>query len=195
MAKPLVSTYSHKQEPRLVAASFRVKYRDIFSMKNLYKFIHEWILDKDWKDPKQHETFYGQKTEKGASEYWIWWDVSKDSSKYIKYKLRIKFHIIGMASTEIMHEGKKFKAEKGEVEMTFLSWVELSEGEWKKHWLLKHFPDMYKNRIFHTNLEDHKRLLYREIYQLQGLVKKYLNMKGFLPELKLEPFHPSYSWH
>ena len=198
MAKHLVGTYSHKLEPRLVAATFSVKYRDIFHMKNLYKLVHEWVLENGWGPDKDLEKFYGQKTDQSkSSELWIWWEIGKKSkhASYYNYKMKIKFHVIGLGNKEVMHEGKKLKANTGECEVGVHAWIEFNENEWEKHKFLKHFPGIFRKRIFEANIEDHKRELYREAYNFQGTVKRYLNMKGFLSELDIEPFHPSYSWH
>ena len=193
----LVSMYSHIREPRLVAASFRVKYRDIFHMRNLYKLIHEWIRDREWQPLTDHEDFYGQKTDPDKkTELWIWWEINKKSNakSYYKYKIRMNWHVVALEPKEIMHEGKKLKADTGEVEIKIRAWIEFNEKGWRDNWFLKHFPEVFRLRIFESNLDDHKRELYREVYNLQGTIKRYLNMKGFLPELDLEPFHPSYSW-
>ncbi len=194
--KPLISLFSHQKEPRLIACNFRIKYRDIFHMKYLYKLVHLWIIDNDWGDAKQHENFYGQITDASKNhELWIWWEVNKKSeTSYYKYWLKITWHVIALGNKEIMHEGKKVKANTGEVEIKMRGWIEFSEGGWRKNKFLSMFPTMFRNRIFHQHLEDHKRELYREVFQLQGIIKRYLNMKGFLPEADMEPFHVSYSW-
>ena len=88
-----------------------------------------------------------------------------------------------------MHEGQKYKVNWGEIELTFTAWVDLDyKGEWEKSSILKHFDNLFRKRIYHSNINIHKKELREEIYELQGFVKDYLELKGFLSPF--EDFHP-----
>ena len=67
------------------------------------------------------------------------------------------------------------------------------KNQWKKHWLLKHFLELYEKRIFSHEFHKREKELWREAYRLQGVIKKYLDLKIFVPTP--EPFHaPIYGY-
>jgi hypothetical protein len=185
--------------PIILASDFRVKFKDVFDMKNFYKMIHDWLIEYDWEDQKgdkdHFETYYLEKIgAKGEKEHVIWWRLEKIPSKnsYYKYILELLYHTVALKNTEIVVEGKKLKVNKGEIETKIRTYVELDyEGKWSHHPVLNMFKDIFRERIFKADLESHKRELYRESFILQGAMKKYLKLKGFLPEYRLEPFRPA----
>lgn len=194
-----------KSNPRILCAKWRVKHRDIFDMKALYKLLHEWIKEKDWIDFQddsavgdQHENLYLDKTGlHGDKELWIWWRVwnwpdIRHTNSFFRYHIDFDFHCVYMQDTEVMFRGKKVKTNKGEVELKTWAWIEMDyNGEWSKHPILRFFLEFFNLRIFYNDLLKHKVELYRESFRLQGIVKKFLQLKQFLPEQEVEPFHPS----
>ena len=67
---------------------FRVKYRDVFSLRNLYLMLHEMLLEENWKgadgesDHSDIETFYSENVyqkgiHRGGKELWFWWRAEK----------------------------------------------------------------------------------------------------------------------
>ncbi|MDO8480860.1 MAG: hypothetical protein Q7S65_03510 [Nanoarchaeota archaeon] len=189
----------------------RIKYNDVFHFKNLYNMVHEYLIDEMWygRDGPQDyptsshrdiETFYMERTmqkalHKGGKQYWIWWRLYKKPlyrySGYFEYKLEIEFHGEYIQSVDIMHQGKKIKADKGELEIHLKGKIIRTDlgNKWKDHWLLKHFQDVYEKRILSQDLDKAEKDLWREMYRLQGVIKSYLNLRNFIPVP--EPFHPA----
>lgn len=159
--------------------------------------LHEWMLEHDWvaqDGTKDHyEDLYFEKIdEAGAKELHIWWRPIKDFSKTDLYKWRLKvdFKCLYLKPTEIMWQGKKLKVDKGEVEMKIRSYIDLTGYKvWKKHWFLKHFWNMYIKRIKWQELLKIKLALYRETYELQDAMKRYFQLKRFLPTFEGEKYH------
>lgn len=107
----------------------------------------------------------------------------------------IYFHVILLEETEIMHQGQKYKTNKGEVEVVVNASLEMDymheDGKgWRDNSFLKHFNDMFHKRLFKKDLEMHKHELYREAYRLQEAIKTYLQLKTYLPEQELQKFWP-----
>ena len=104
-------------------ATQSIKYEDVFNMKELYKAIRDWLITNNYvsaKSSEKMEHFYLEKVNpSGAKEMWVWWrtERSPHDSKYFKYHMNVDFHILGMKDVEIMHQGQKLKANKGEVEI------------------------------------------------------------------------------
>lgn len=181
----------------LQAANFRIKHKDYFSMRGLYVVMHEWLVEEGWatrSDPEFPETFYLHRdTLSAGAELWIWWRVEKFPNNvfnsYYKYKMNIDFHVILLEDAEIIFEGQKFKANRGEPEIKVkATCVSDWQKTWAKHWLLKNFQELFWKRIFKNEFEMHKHELYREAYRFQEAIKTYMKLRTYLPEPELNRF-------
>jgi len=192
------------------AAVFRVKFKDIFNLKEFYKAMHEWLTEYGWssteadglaiEDGKDYyETLYLEKEHAGGNkEMWWWWRLQKlpVPNSYYKWHLDIDYHILYMLPAEVMRDGKKLKVNKGEVEAKIWAYLEFDyQGQWSHHPILKMFNKVFPNRIFRKELyEDHKMELYREMYILQAFMKKWFKLRSFLPYEEITPFFPSWAY-
>ncbi|MBR9699660.1 hypothetical protein GOV09_04345, partial [Candidatus Woesearchaeota archaeon] len=190
---------------------FKVKYNDVFHLKNLYVMMHEYLVDEGWygddglgdSPSNTHrdieklymERHHQKSTHKGGMELWLWWRMKKHPfggkvQGYYQYHLDIDFHGMYMQKIEIMHQGKKLNVDKGELEIFFRpKLVRLPAGDkWADHWFMKHFQGIYEKRIMSTDFDKLEKELWREAYRLQGTIKAYLNLRNFIPIP--EPFHP-----
>ena len=88
---------------------FKVKYRDVFSLRNLYIMLHEMLLEEGWKgvdgndDHEDIEILYSENVyqrgiHRGGKELWFWWRANKFAegkfSGYIKNFLDIDAHVV-----------------------------------------------------------------------------------------------------
>jgi len=191
--------------------SFKVKYSDVFHLKNLYVMMHEYLADEGWYGQKRvaadnpsnshrdieklyMERYHQKALHRGGRELWVWWRLTKQpygkGQTYYEYRLAIDFHIMYLVDQEIIHQGKKMKINKGEIEIFFRpEIVRTATGEsWSKHWFLKRFQDVFERRVWSEDFDKMEKELWREAYRLQGVVKAYLNLRNFIPVP--EPFHP-----
>ena len=192
---------------------FKVKYKDVFHLKNMYTMMHEYLAEEGWRGPHSGaasayshsdieklylEKFSQKGLHQGGKEMWIYWRMYKQYegkfSGYFKNHLDIDFHMVYITNMEVIHQGKKMKIQKGEIEMSFRAWIEGDyEGKWKNHWLLKHLQDVFEKRVWSQQLDKREKELWREAYRLQTRVKRYLNLRVFIPTP--EPFwHPVYGY-
>ena len=183
---------------------FKVKYSDVFSLRNLYIMLHEMLLEENWvgndSDPGHEdiETLYSENVyqkgiHRGGKELWFWWRAYKSlegkHSGYIRNRLDIDAHVVYLQTVEVVHQGKKMNVQKGEIEMFFRPRIELDYAdEWDKHWFLKYMKPIYEKRILHVELEKREKDLYRDAYRIQGKIKQYLQLRTFIPVP--EPFFP-----
>ena len=191
---------------------FSVKYKDVFSLKNLYVMMHEMLMEEGWYGWEDNnagmqahsdlETLYSENVYQrgihhGGKEMWIWWRAQKHHERpnsYFRNTLDIDWHPVGITDIEIVHQGKKMKVQKGELEIFFRARI-ISDMDlkWSKHPLLKHFKPFYENRINLAHIEKREKELWRDVYRIQNKVKSYLNLRTFMPTA--EPFHPKmYGW-
>ncbi len=187
--------------PQIDIPEFRIKYKDVFHLKNLYVMIHEYLteegyLDKDQSQNNQEghrytETLYMEKFVQkginlGGKEMWVWWRTVKAPetkySGYYRYLLDFDFHVVYMKDEEIVHQGKKMKIQNGEIEFFIRPKIELDyKGEWANHWLLKHFHRLYYERLIKYEFEKREKELWREAYRFQAKIKQFLNLRTFIP--------------
>lgn len=180
---------------------FKIKYKDVFHLKNLYVMIHEYLVEEGFLDEEQEqsasgghkytETLYMEKfiqkgIHQGGKEMWVYWRTFKmpetKYSGYMRYLLDFDFHVMYMQDIEIMHHGKKMKIQSGEIEFFIRPKIEVDyRGEWRKHWLLKHLLKIYNGRILHHEFEKREKELWRDAYRFQGKIKNFLNLRTFIP--------------
>ncbi len=158
---------------------FRVKYKDVFNLTQFYKDLHEWMKEYHWtdlEDNKDHyENFYLEKVDMGgAREIWMKWRPQKvpDDSPYYRYWIDVNMHCIAVLPKEVVKDGKKFKMNKGEIDIIVTSVIEFDyKRQWNKHPLLKIFKKFFNERIFRKELyADRKRELYRETNELHNFM-------------------------
>ena len=100
---------------------FKIKYRDVFSLRNLYIMLHEMLLEEGWlgaDSSSEHddiETLYSENVYQkgihtGGKELWFWWRASKFAegkySTYLKNFLDIDAHVVYLQNIEVVHQGK-----------------------------------------------------------------------------------------
>jgi len=179
----------------IIAADFKIKNKDVYDFDMLYEVLHDWMVEHDFAtrvDPEFNETLYLERVDAaGAKEHWIWWRQEKPSAtSSIIYTLYVTYHAVRMEKTEIVKDGKKFKANKGECEIDVKANVvfdpedrgpEPGEKAWKKGKILKLFFSWFWKRKMKSQLEWHKIELYREAYELSAAIKEYFKLNSFQP--------------
>ena len=183
---------------------FRVKYKDVFSLRNLYIMLHEMLLEEGWlgkegeKGHEDIETLYSENVyqkgiHRGGKELWFRWRAEKfiegKYSTYLINRLDIDAHVVYLQNVEVVHQGKKMTAQNGEIEMFFRARIESDyKNEWEKHWFLKYMKPVYEKRMIHTEIEKREKELWRDAYKIHAKIKQFLQLRTFVPVP--EPFFP-----
>jgi hypothetical protein len=185
------------------AARFRVKWKDIFNVKEFYRAMRYWFMENDWKDMEEgsehYETLYYERIGLfGDKEMWWRWRPQKILNNYFRYHIDLDYHLLYLVPTEVVRDGKKFKKDiyKGEVEIWITAVVETDwQDQWRTHPFLKYFNSLFRERIFRRQIYDeHKRELYREAFILQNFIKQWFKLKRYLPYEEVELFHSPKSY-
>ena len=176
---------------------FKVKYKDVFSLRNLYIMLHEMLLEEGWlgkdgnKDHEDIETLYSENVYQrgihhGGKEIWFWWRAFKypenKYSGYLRNILDIDAHVVYLQNVEIVHQGKKMTAQNGEIEMFFRARIEsdYQNEKWENHWFLKYMKPVYEKRIIHTEIDKREKELWRDVYRMQSKIKQYLGLRTWM---------------
>ncbi len=178
-----------------VAVDHRVKYRDVMNLKHLYTVLHDWVCEEGWDsrfDPAFRETFYLHRwTQNSGEELWIYWRLEKQPNKssYYSYHLDIDWHVVGLRDYDLIQDGKKFKANYGEVELKIFSKVVADfKGKWGKDSLAKSLRKLFFQRTMHEKMLEHRQILYDETYKMLDAVKTYFRLRTYNPEPELAKF-------
>ena len=195
-------TPKYKSEQIEKVAQFSVKHKDVFDLGTLYEAMHEWVIQMGYAsrdDLSFGETMFLQRVSgEGAREIWFWWrlskvpdDVANKAEPRYMYQLRINAHTLGVKKTEIVKDGQKIGADKGEVEiMIEANIVKDPEEAWKKSRLPLFLQRWLWDRHIADDIDKHKQFLLREAYQLGDMLKRYFEMHTLTPEPQGEFFPP-----
>ena len=170
-----------------VVEDCRIKHKDYFWCRYLYMMCHEWFIEHNYgsrKDSDWPETMYLHRfTQKGGEEVWIWWRFRKQFNKFIRYDFDVDWHIIGLESAEVVKDGKKFKANKGEAELKIYAKIIFDQSnKFKNNSLLKGLYDTFKERIYYKDILQHRKQLYHDVFEFKQALKTYFNLQNWLPE-------------
>ena len=173
-------------------AEFEVEYDEVLKLKELYKEMYEWA--KGWGfesvGPGEPETLYMELVnDKGMRNQHIWWRFERVETKFAKFFLKIDFQTLAVSDIEIMVNGKKVKTQRGDIIIRVQGWLHLDyKGEWRNHPFLKHFLNWFIDRWYKKEIDNHKRELWFEVYNLEDTIKQYLELNTLydLPR----PFNP-----
>ena len=179
----------------MLISKFKVKTSSYFSLNNIYKEIHDYIIQEDYspseKGSKFPETYmWESRTQKDGREIWVWFRPSKGGlSPFFRRKFRINIHARKIKEVEIMHQGKKLKVEKGDLEVYVFAYLEIDPGNsWQKKWYTKMLFKVFMQRIYKRPMEMHKKEMLMESNKLRDNLKTMLNQLVSGPKV---PFRPS----
>ena len=183
-------------------------YKDVFNMKSLYAVMHLYLEEENWvdvNDKAEHqfiERYYLDK-KMVPREIRFWWRAHRGDlnaratgNPYYTHYLDISANVINMVDVEIIKEGKKMKVQNGEISIKIIGRVVLDDNwpkpskKWSAHPLLRFATHFLRHRLYKEELEQQKRILYRDMYRFHAMIKKYLELRIFTPEF--EVFHEKF---
>jgi len=179
----------------------RIKYKDIFDLKEFYQALHDWLLENGWSDLEDmldhFETSYVERVSQGGvKEIWARWRLGKkvDEGRFIYY-LDFDYHILGLVNTEVIKDGMKVKAHKGELDMYIRAYIDKHYvKDMKNHGIMKNFLNIFQKSVYHKEIVMRRRELYHQVYVLQNFIKQWFKLKRYLPYEETQTFYPSYAW-
>ncbi|MBT7902410.1 hypothetical protein HN587_01005 [Candidatus Woesearchaeota archaeon] len=177
--------------------NLRINYKDVFSVKGLYKMVHFWLVENgycnDSNDKWIEKLFVERVSNNGMKEMWMWWRTDKSTDSMFKFYFNVDFHFLGITTTEIMYEGKKFKSNSGEIDLEFFTFIEFDpSGKWDDHFILSNslVKNWWRNKAYKDQFDKKAEELYKDAYRLHSAISQYLDLKAFLHEYQGKPFHP-----
>ncbi len=182
-----------------------IVYKDVFHLKSLYVMMYEYLQDQGWEScqgPWEHyskgnkgdgkvETLFYDSRDPGNKKLNIWWRLQRPAgNKYFHYFMNVNFLFLGWKNVEVMWEGEKMKAQKGELSIFIRPWFEYDYGgKWEDHPILKHFHQFFKDRIFKDDFDAREDELLHDAYRFQQMIRNFLEQRSFMPDR--EAFFPA----
>ncbi len=194
--------------PNIALPSLEIIYKDLFVLQPLYRMTRQWFMENEYRDAKDDpalesamEVLYwyrdGTHVDQHEREVRIWWRTIKKGvpfgtagSPFYKHHVDIDWNVINMVDREIMRGEKKQKVQFGELRIVIRPFLEVADVS--KTFLIKYFDYWFRTRLIKKNLEENRKMLYQDAYRLQGTIKRYLELKSFLPEE--ETFHEKFEF-
>lgn len=181
---PTVINTDTTKRKGLTASYFRMKSKEVIHVNNLYKMMHEWFVEQEYCNENEYfpETYYRERRVSGVRRMYVLWRLRKEPENQPFYTrdMDVLIKCEHIKDVEVMQGGKKYKTNVGEVEIKCWSFMEVdARREWRKHWFLKHFLDIYWQRIFYRDFELHKQSVIRDTDEFRAAIKQFLNMMQY----------------
>lgn len=186
--------------PTIKLPDMEIIYKEMWSMQPLYRIVRQWLMENEYVDAQGDvslesamEILYffreGTHINPHEKELRIWWRTQKrgmpvaNSSRFYTHRIDIDWNVINLVDKEIMREGKKEKVQAGELRIMIRPSIDVKELSGTP--ILKYFNQWFLTRLIKKNLEENRKMLYQDSYRLQNMIKKYLELKSFLPKEEL----------
>lgn len=176
-------------------------YKHIFSMKYLYKRMHEWLVDEGYGPEKWKEKLYLERhNATGMKEIWVFWRTNKayqehqGSNSFFKFVMNVDFHALNLANHEVVIDGSKVKTHKGEITISVTSKLVIDpDNTWANSFIMKneYLQNWFINRIYKSRIEAVENELVSDTARFLGAVKQYFQLESWHPEYADKPFHPA----
>ncbi|MBR9677470.1 hypothetical protein GOV04_04980 [Candidatus Woesearchaeota archaeon] len=177
-----------------------VMFNEVFNLKDVYNVLYEWLEEKNYRDSKGDEKkverlYLDRYKEDGNRELRILWKTYKQpDNKNFMYNINVFMRGLAIKDVELVKNGKKLVAQKGEITMIFQGNMffgdELpgDEGEaFKKSKLFGQFKDALTKRTYKKTIEMHEDEVEADIHALIEEVKQHLRYPDVTPRATFAP--------
>ncbi len=165
---------------KIPVKKMKITFKHTCVITALYDLMHYWVVENDW-SPRYGRTegsietmFYANRLSPKMRHYNIWWRLQKNINHHVRFVMNIDFIGLGVSEVEVVWQGKKYKASKGEFTFTLSGAVEIDpNGEWKKSKIVSKFSDYLVKTLLRRNMVDYKDELRREMMEFQAFIKNF----------------------
>ena len=156
----------------------RLKYRGVYDFEGLCRTMRQWIVDHGY---EFHETSVKHKVPSPAgSELELKWESWKKVTGYIKFWIKIYFHLWDVNEVEVVKDGRKQKLTQARMQIEMWGQVDLDyHNRFTGSRFAKFLQDFYHKYIIRKDLDlvatDE---LYYRVYKLYSVAKQFLEMEA-----------------
>ena len=158
-------------------SSTKIKYGGIFDFAAFYKFCWDWLRDEVGLNMSEEK--YKEKLSGDSKKLEIKWVGFRDMTDYFRFEMEITFNIVGLTNVEIMHEGKKIKTNKGEIEVGVKgTLVRDYKSKFEKTAFQKFLRAIYEKTVIHARIEQFEEKIIKDCDEFLAQGKAYLDLEG-----------------
>lgn len=168
-------------------SDWEIEHVDVFHLKNLYKNLHEWLIENEYvsfdkhEDEKYETLYFQKKLDDGNSEHHIWWRAQKKprDNDYLKYVILLDYQTLFISKRKISYKGQQISTNHGDIILRCKAYIMLDyKRDWRDHWFLRIIQRWFWKTLFRDQWLMHKETLWNESYSLQNRAKQFLELKS-----------------
>jgi hypothetical protein len=161
----------------IIATPLIIKFKGVFDYEGLYKMMHAWIISKRFLF--QENKYKDKVATPFGNEVEIAWVAEKKVTEFIKEWITVEFHMWDFSEVEVIKDGKKTKAAKTRMTITFKAQIEFDyAGRFreKDSKFTQKLGIFYVENIIYWDWKiRYANALEYSVYDLHAKVKKFLN--------------------
>ncbi len=151
-----------------------IKFNGVVDMNELYRQMKLWLEDKGYAKESTLEKRYVERIKPNGKQLEILWQAEKSGGDYFKYKLEIKFILMGVNEIEVQKEEGKVKLLKGNFQIYITGYVEEGSDDWDS---LGFLNKIYYNLFQRKKLDSVMGDFYSKIYSFHTYIKNFLEIR------------------
>jgi hypothetical protein len=157
--------------------SSKIKWKGIFSFKDLYEFTYNWLREETELDLAEKK--YKEKIAGDSKNIEIEWQGTRKLTDYFRMDVKVTFNIIALTKIEINQDGRKIKTNKGEVEISVKgTMVRDYEGKFEVSPTKKVWRGIYEKFIIPARIEEYEGKIIKECDTFLQQTKALLDLEG-----------------
>ena len=157
--------------------SSKIKYGGIFSFEDFYKFSYSWLTDEVGLNIA--ETKYSEKLSGDSKNIDIEWAGVRKLTDYFKFKMMVKFKIVGLKKVEINQNGAKVETNKGSVEVAIKGiLIRDYAGKFETSAFKKFLRSIYEKWVITSRINEFEDKIIGDSDEFLSQAKAYLDLEG-----------------
>ena len=154
----------------------KVKQTGIFSFKDLYEFLYDYLTDQNY---DIFEDKYTEKLKGDSKDMEIKWTATKEVTDYFRYEFYAHWVIVGLKKVKVKKDGEELVMDQGTIEIKFEAHlVKDYEHRWENNPFWKFLRAIYDRYLIKSRTTDYENDLFSEINEIVKQTKSFLAIEG-----------------
>ncbi len=166
--------YTMSEKTSLIERARINKKKYTFSMDDLYKHAHDWLV---WKGYDVTEKKYKEKILPDGRIIEIEWVCTRDIDEYSQFEVEVGWNFYGIKNVEVMKDGDKVKRQNGEID-TFVSARLVLDwrNKWEESAFLTFLKAFYEKYLYVGTIGRLKSEIWKEGWEFFNELKAFVEM-------------------
>ncbi|MBI2045098.1 hypothetical protein HYT23_03500 [Candidatus Pacearchaeota archaeon] len=157
--------------------SSKIRYVGVLNFKDFYRFCYDWLSEET--ELMLVENKYEEKIDGDIKNIEVEWTGARKITDYFKYKVKVKFRVLGLKKVEVIRDGKKEKTNEGSVEVKASGdLVRDYQGKFELGAGRKFLRGIYDKWVIPSRIEEYQGKLVGKINEFLNQAKAWLDLEG-----------------